>query len=138
MSTVTINGNTWTTQTLPSTPAAPTSMEFAQNAIVASSNNPFTSQQQMFDWGVTYKEVSISYGTMTSTTAQAWLTFIESLRGPKCVFCFGSTVCAMYPNELTTDGTAPRYFRLKTNSVKWAVAPGGVYTGFTFECREVI
>jgi hypothetical protein len=138
MSTITINGNTYVTQTMPSVPVAPAGLEFTHNAIVASSTNPFTAQQQVYNWNVNFKECSASYATMTAIQAQAWLTFLESLKGPTCVFTFPAGVCSQFPNELTTDGSAPRYWRLKSNSVKWSVKPGSVYDGITFECREVI
>ena len=142
MSTVTINGNVWTTQTIPAIPVAPASMEFQHNSLVAANTNPFTGKQQVYSWGVQYYEVSVSYATMTNSTAQTWSAFIESLNGPMCVFAFPVGNTNLYPKELTIDNvqssTNPRYFRLKTNSVKWAVDPGGVYRGFTFECREVL
>ena len=138
MSTVTINGSTYTTQTMPTVPVAPAGLEFTHNAVVATTNNPFTGGQQTFNWNASYKELSVSYATMTNSQAQNWVTFIESLNGPVCVFAFASGMLTQYPNELTTDGTTPRYWRLKTNSVKWAVKPGSVYSGFTFECREVV
>jgi len=138
MGVVTINGNTWTTQTMPVTPAAPATLEIQQNAIVAATTNPFSGQQQVFNWNVAYKEISASYPTMTNSTAQSWVTFFESLQGQLCVFSFPTAVCASYPLELTIDGFSPRYFRLKDNAVKWAVAPGGIYTGVSFEAREVL
>ena len=142
MATITINGSVWTTQTLPTTPAAPASMEFSHNIIAAASVNPFTQQRQIYNWGGSYKEISVSYSTMTATTAQSWLTFIDNLQGQLCVFCFPVAVTNLYPHELTTDGLTnssnPRYFRLKGNAVKWAVSPGSIYKGFTFDCVEVV
>src|ERR1700722_16557669 len=144
MSTITINGNTYTTQTMPTTPVAPVSMEFQHTVLVASTTNPFSGQEIAYQWVNSsghpigynttspnggYKEVSVSIAAMTSATAQAWVTFLQSLQGPVCAFCFSTSLCNLYLNELTLAGVASstnqRYFRLKANAVKWSVSPGG-------------
>jgi hypothetical protein len=137
MPTITISGQTWTTQTMPTDPIAPASFEFQHNAIVASSTNPFNAKQQMFNWNAAYKECSVSYASMTISQGQTWAVFLESLNGQLDVFRFSDALIAVYVNELTTDGSTPRYWRLKTNQVKWSVKEGSVY-GVSFELREVV
>lgn len=129
--------NGWLIQTMPSTPVAPASLEFQQNAIVAANTNLYSGQQQIITWSAGYKEGSVSLPLMTATVAQPWLTFLEACEGPSCVFTFPSGVCSQFPNELTTDGTTPRYFRLKSNTSKWSIKTGQLYS-IVFEVREAI
>jgi hypothetical protein len=157
MATITINSNTYTTQIMPTTPVAPVSLEFQHTPLVASTINPFTGQEIAYQWVNSaghpigynttspyggYKEVSVSIAAMTSATAQAWVTFLQSLQGPVCAFCFPTSLCDLYLNELTLDGVASstnqRYFRLKTTAVRWSVAPGGIYNGVVFDAKEVL
>ena len=127
----------WLVITMPSTPAAPASLEFTQNAITAASTNPFTGQQQLFSWSSGYKEASVSLVPMYKETAQPWIEFLENCKGSANVFTFPSGVCTTFPNELTTDGTSPRYYRLKSNTAKWSIKTGDLYS-IVFEVREAI
>lgn len=130
--------NGWTVQTMPTSPAAPAGFEFRHNAIVGVTTNPFTGQQQINDWQASYMEASVSMPKMAAATAQAWVTFLKSLEGPACVFQFPGSVCSGFPLELTTDGSTPRYWRLKPGSpAHWQVGIGPVYS-LTFEIREAI
>jgi hypothetical protein len=129
--------NGWTVQTMPSDPPAPASLEFQWNAITGATTNPFTGQQQIYDWQAHYAEASVSYASMTHTDGSAWAAFFKSLDGTACVFTFPSALCSLYPDEMTVDGTNPRYWRLKGNSIKWTIKPGQIY-GVTFEIREAI
>jgi hypothetical protein len=74
---------------------------------------------------------------MTYSDFGAWSTFIKSLNGMANVFQFPSAVCAAFPNELTTDGTTPQTWRLKSNnSVKWTIKPGSVVFGLVIDVRQ--
>ena len=99
--------------------------------------NPFSGYQQVYDWGSKFFEVSVSMPFMITSVALLWATFIESLNGVTGVFQFGAAICAAYPNELTSDGTTPRYWCLKNNKVQWTRKLGG-FMSLTFECREVL
>jgi hypothetical protein len=125
----------WTVITMPTDPIAPAGLECQHNAIVSASTNPFTGQQQLFDWNASYKEISVSYASMTLAQGQTWAAFLESLKGQANVFVFSTALCTQFPNELTTDGSTPRHFRLKTNQPKWSIKEGSIYS-VSFEIRE--
>jgi hypothetical protein len=127
--------NGWNVVTIPAVPAAPASLEVVKNALVAANTNPFTGQQQIQDWQAGFYELSVSMQPMSSSAGQAWVTFLTSLEGMAGVFQFPSAICAQFPKELTSDGTTPRYWRLKSNSAKWSIKRGSIYY-FVFEIRE--
>jgi hypothetical protein len=127
--------NGWTVVTMPTSPVAPASLEPAINAIGGSTTNPFTGQQQTYDFSASFMEISVSMPSMTKAQGQVWAAFFASCDGTQNVFTFPSNVVALFPAELTTDGTTARYWRLKANQVKWTIKTGQVY-GITFECRE--
>lgn len=122
---------------MPTGPAAPASFEFSWNALAAANTNPFTGQQQVQDWQAHFMEVSVSLPPMYQSGAQAWLTFLEALDGVANVFQFSTALCTAYPAELTSDGSTPRYWCLKSNRQQWAVKRGSIYS-ITFEIREAI
>lgn len=128
--------NGWLIVTPPSTPW-PASMEVAHIPIVAANTNPFTGQQQVQDWGATYREVSVSFPPMKQSDAQVWIDFLKSCGGISNVFKFTSAFAAAFPESLTTDGTSQPYWRLKANQSKWSVRRASIY-GLTFEVREAI
>jgi hypothetical protein len=129
--------NGWSIVTMPTTPPAPASFEFALDSVTGVTTNPFSGQQQIQDWSASWLEASVSYASMHAAAANAWYWFLLSCKGPACVFTFPTAVCAQFPNELTTDGTTPRYWRLKGNQTKWGVKVGGFYS-ITFEIREAL
>ena len=122
---------------IPTYPPAPAEFEFAFHYISDQSVNPFNATQQVYDWQASFFEASVSMPWMTTATAALWATFIEALKGMTCVFQFGAAICAAYPNELTSDGSTPRYWCLKGTKVQWTRHLGG-YMTLTFECREVL
>ena len=127
----------WLIVTMPSDPPAPAGFEFQRNALVAANTNPFTAQQQLQSWNAAYWEASVSLPPMNQTTWSAWETFFMNCNGTANVFTFPPSVCTMYPNVLTTDGTTARYFRLKNPSQKWSVEIGNVFH-CVFDVREAI
>jgi hypothetical protein len=124
----------WNVVTIPADPASPASFEFALNSIASVNTNPFTGQQQVYDWNANFMEASVSLQTLTQTQATNWVNFLKALKGINGVFQFGATVCAAYPESLT-NGTTPRYWRLKPGPSKWSVKLGSVYR-IDFEIRE--
>ena len=82
-------------------------------------------------------ESSVSLPNMDKATAVDWVRFLKDLKGTAGVFQFGSAVCAAFPESLTTNGTTPRYWRLKTNQGKWAIHLAQIYS-ITFEIREAL
>jgi len=122
---------------MPTIPPAPASMEFMKVALVATNVNPFTGQMQVNAWSANpYFEGSVSMPPMTQSDAANWTAWLTGLNGPASTFTFPPAVIAMFPYELSYDGTTPRIWRLKPGSqVKWSITRGQIY-GMTFEVRE--
>jgi len=118
---------------MPSTPW-PKGLEIKNMRLAAVNTNPFTGQQQIQDWGVNVQEVSVSMANMSQSAVAAWTTFLLALNGIVNVFQFPSAVVTAFSDSLPSGG----YWRLKANSVSWAIKPGKVYTGLTFEARIAI
>jgi hypothetical protein len=101
--------------------------------------NPFNAAQQVYDWGVRYKQASISYAALTQAQGQAIVAFLNSLTGIVNAFTFPAGLVTKYPEILSTDGgTTPRQWKLKNNETKWSIEPGSVYRSITFEIREAL
>ena len=101
--------------------------------------NPFNAAQQVYDWGVRYKQASISYAALTQAQGQAIVAFLNSLNGIVNAFTFPAGLVTKYPEILSTDGgTTPRQWKLKNNETKWSIEPGSVYRSITFEIREAL
>jgi len=74
---------------------------------------------------------------MSKANGQIWAAFFAACNGTDSVFKLPAGWCANYPVELTTDGTTPRYWRLRSNQVHWTIKIGKIY-GITFELREAM
>lgn len=120
----------WNVVTMPSTPAAPQSMEGIAVDPVSVSTSPFTGAQQVQIWAPGWQEISVSMPPMKQSDAIAWVAFLVALKGVAGVFQFGSTFAAAYA-ETVPSGT---YWRLKSNIRKWSVSQARTY-GIQFECR---
>jgi hypothetical protein len=81
--------NGWEIVSLPTSPAAPSSVEFTAMDTVAVSTNPFTAQQQVQDWQASWLEGSVTYPPLTHVQAQSWIAFLMSLRGQAKIFQMG-------------------------------------------------
>ena len=123
--------------TIPSYPPAPAEYEFAFNYISGQNISPFSGVQQVYDWQAKVFEASVSLPFMVTSVGSLWEQFIRALDGVTGVFQFGAAICAAYPDELTSDGTTPRYWCLKGNKVQWTRKLGG-FVSCTFEIREVL
>lgn len=62
---------------------------FSATNIVGLSRSPFTNQQQVYSWPGEYWSVDVSMPPMPQTTAEAWITFLVSLRGTLGTFLIG-------------------------------------------------
>ena len=111
--------NGWTIVTTPLVPAAPASIEFTLQDIVASTLNPFTGQEQFQDWQSSYLEASVSMPPLTGKQTPAWVAFLMSLRGTLNVFQLGDPLL-----------TAPQGSALGT-----PVVNGGSQTGYSLATR---
>lgn len=123
---------------MPSFPVAPAGLEWRKVALVATTTNPFTGQQIVYSWTANpYFVGSARMASMDYTTAQNWTNFLTACNGPTNTFAFPTAACALFPYELTTDGTTPRLFRLVGNEAPWSIKEGKMYS-VTFEFREAI
>lgn len=116
--------------TIPPTPVAPSSIDFTTSYAVAISLSPFSNAQQIYDWNSSLMECSVAWPAMSPATAGAWITFLQALKGPVNYFAFTSAFTAEYAASLGS-----RFWRLKTNTVKWTVMPNRYYS-ISFEIRE--
>lgn len=118
---------------MPSTPW-PKGLEIKNTRLAAANTNPFTAQQQIQDWGNNLQEISVSMANMSQAVAANWETFLLALNGIVNVFQFPSAIQAKFADSIPSSS----YWRLKQSSVQWAIKPGAIYTGLTFECRIAI
>ena len=79
----------WNLVTMPSFPPAPASIEWQPHDTVAVSTNPFTGQQQTYDWQAGWLEASLSYQPMNNAQAVQWCAFLMGLNGTANVFQWG-------------------------------------------------
>jgi hypothetical protein len=112
-------------------------IEVNKNFLQAANTNPFTAQQQIQDWVVSYTELSVSLPSMNASDGQNWMYFLDNLLGIVNVFQFPSTFCTnvKWNYWITSDGTVSKYFRMKNPNHKVVVKVGAIYS-ITFECRE--
>jgi hypothetical protein len=115
----------------------PKSIEYRGSHLAAANTNPWTAQQQIQDWAADYAQMSVSYAALTQTQATAFIAFLKACNGIVNVFQFPAGLAAKYPESFTSDGTAQRYWRLKTNETGWSIKAGSVYS-VTFEIREAL
>jgi hypothetical protein len=119
--------NGWPIISLPTTPAAPATIEFTATDIIAMSISPFTGQQQVQDWQQGWIEASVSY-PLTHVQAQAWIAFQMGLRGQANVFQLGDPL-ASKPQGIATgtpvvSSGAQRGFSLVTSG--WTSGVTGI------------
>src|SRR5581483_7527419 len=85
---------------IPSYPPAPASIEWNPQDVVGATDNPFTLQQQTYDWQNSMWTASVIYPPMNLSEAAPWEAFLLQLRGVKNAFQIGD------PLRLTPIGTA--------------------------------
>lgn len=81
--------NGWNIINMPDDPPAPASVEWNLNDTVGVSTNPFTAQQQTYNWNASWLEASLSYQPMTNAQAISWVAWLMSLNGIEGTFQFG-------------------------------------------------
>lgn len=96
--------NGWPVITLPTTPAAPRSVEWNMREAVAASQSPFSFQRQVHDWGAGILRASLSYAAMRTEEARPWKAFLMAARGSLAVFEFGDPLHAAPQNPGATAG----------------------------------
>src|SRR5580704_13071230 len=84
---------------LPVTPGY-SKINFTATNIVGLTKSPFTNQQQVYQWAGEYWSASVSMPPMNQSTAEAWMTFLVSLRGTLGTFYLGD------PAHTAPRGTA--------------------------------
>lgn len=120
--------NGWNVISLPTVPAAPSTVDFTATDIVAMSISPFTGQQQVQDWQQGWLEASVSYPPLTHVQAQAWIAFMMGLRGQANVFQIGDPL-AVAPQGSgagtpLVNGASQSGFTLNTKG--WTAGASGV------------
>ena len=86
--------------TIPTYPPCPASVEWNPMDVVGATDNPFTLQQQTYDWQASMWTASVMYPPMLPPVAAQWEAFLLALRGVKNAFQIGD------PMRLTPIGTA--------------------------------
>lgn len=86
-----------------SLPSSPSWMKvnFTADNIVGVSKSPFTKQQEVYEWPGESWMVDVSLPPMDKATAEAWVTFLVSLRGCLGTFYIGDDTHAA-PNGVAT------------------------------------
>ena len=79
----------WNLIALPSSPSAPTTIEYRANDIVGATLDTYTGEQQFYDWGQGFWEWSVAYRPMMEAEAELWISFLLQLRGTLNVFQLG-------------------------------------------------
>jgi hypothetical protein len=87
---------------LPPTPGY-SKINFTATNVVGITRSPFTLQQQVYQWQGEGWSVSVSMPPMSQPTAEAWMTFLVSLRGTLGTFYLGDP--AHSAPRGTTGGT---------------------------------
>jgi hypothetical protein len=85
----------WELIVMPSTPAAPASIDWTATDTVAVSRSPFTGQQQTQNWRGSWLEGSVKMPPMKhGVTANAWIAFLLGLQGMAGVFQIGDPLAS--------------------------------------------
>jgi hypothetical protein len=125
--------NSWPIIAMPSEPA-PKSIEPVFKQIAGVSENPFSGQQQIYDWAAAYMELTVTMPAMTQIDAQPWIDFLIACRGMINVFQIAN---AKWLAQIPTSANVNGFWRLKQNSAKWSVNDG-LLVGLEFQIREAI
>ena len=95
-----------TTVTVYGEAGAPRSIEWNDTDIAGATTNPFTAQQQIYNWGQGYMEFSFSYPAMPVSVFRQWQVFLRLLEGINGVFLSAADPLASAPqNSLATAPT---------------------------------
>ena len=121
--------------TMPTLPLAAAGLEFQNVPRAGVNQNPYNRSVQVYDWNDAHVKASYSLPAMKKAQGQLWAAFILSAKGPVACFTFPSALCALFPEECTSDGTSPRYWELEGDP-KWTIEKGPFYR-LTFECRSL-
>jgi hypothetical protein len=113
---------------MPTKPAAPQTVDWIVNDIVASVLSPFSGQLQIQDWQSGWLEASISMPPMQHADAQDWAAFFMGCRGMVNTFLFGDPL-AVAPRGSgsgtpVVDGASQSGFSLATKG--WTDSASGV------------
>lgn len=97
--------NGWQIIPFPSYPPAPKSIEWQFDDVVGGTRNPFTQQQQSYDWGQAVLRGSASYPFMKNAYGIQWRAAMMALRGILNVFQLGDPLCLGPQNGSASGGT---------------------------------
>lgn len=97
--------NGWNIIALPAYPPAPKSIEWQLDDVVGATRNPFTQQQQAYDWGQAVLRGSLSYPFMPATIARTWMAALMAFRGVLNVFQIGDPLNSSPQDPGASGGT---------------------------------
>lgn len=96
--------NGWNIVSLPSDTIdgvrGPSSIEWEEHEAVAANESPFTGQVQVYDWGASWWQGTVSFPQMARLSHDAWSAFLSEVRGGLNVFQLGD------PRAAQPKGTA--------------------------------
>lgn len=112
--------------------AAPSSIEWERQEVVAASTNPFTGQQVVFDWQASWWEGNVSFAGMHRYDWDMWDAFASQLRGQLNAFQMGDPLAVLPKGTAlgtpVVNGASQTGYALLTRG--WpANAPGLLLTG---------
>ena len=120
--------------TLPTMPPAPHSIEWQFTDVVSANDNPFSLQQQIYQWGQALIEISFSYPpiptnpTLAATRGSppAWQAFFASLQGTAGVFL--APVDPLHTAPQNAAATSPTVTGVNASGVTTINVSGGSST----------
>jgi hypothetical protein len=86
--------NGWPVVTMPSSPGFST-VDWTASSVVGVSTSPYNLMQQYQDWQADLLSATVDMPPMQRRDAQAWIAFLQQLRGGNCVFLMGDTLSAV-------------------------------------------
>ncbi len=125
--------NAWPVTIMPLTPA-PKSIELTIKNTVGATTNPFSQQQQIYNWGSSYMAIKVSMPPMDPATASFWIVFLQNCTGMGSVFQISNTA---FSEQIPAGPWNNGYWRMNSNDQTWSVNEGLV-VGMEFEIRTAI
>lgn len=124
---ITVGSKTYNLITLPTDPAAPSSVVWTHDENVGINVSPFTFEQQVYDWTSARWAWTITYQSMLHQQSRPWAAFAAACRGKLNVFQIGDAKSATPQGTGgtgTVSGANQTGFILVTSFSSGAVLPG--------------
>jgi hypothetical protein len=114
---------------------APSSVEWEETDIVSASTNPFTGQQDVFDWMAAYWMATLSFATMDNASIDYWTAFLGELRGPVNAFLCGNPKRMVPKGSVALVSVPAGSLTPVTGIANAPVVNGAGQTGYTLNIR---